>query len=76
MSKGDSPLHQFGPREGSELGRACERKPMHKTFPTLWRSRARHGSRKRFYFHAMSASAKAHGKSYALTSSLRPRGRN
>ena len=68
--KGDSPLHQFRPRGRSELVRACARKRMHKTFRTLWRSRARHGSRKRFFFHGVSASATGHGKCYALTSSV------
>ena len=36
---------------------------MHKPFRTLWRSRARHGSRKHFYFHGVPASAKVYGKS-------------
>ena len=72
--KGDSSLHQFHPRGRSELVRAYARKRIHKTFRSLWRSRARHGSRNHFYFHGVSATTKAHGKSCALKSSLRPRG--
>ena len=36
------------PARAEQLVRACARKRMHKTFRVLWRSRARHGSRKRF----------------------------
>ena len=51
--KGDSPLHQFHPRRWNELVRVCARKRMHRTFRTLWRSRARHARRIENIFTSM-----------------------